>query len=183
MNSKIPVVGVSAYSGTGKTTLLTGVIPQLKSRGLKVAVIKHAHHHFDLDQRGKDSYELRKSGADQTIICTHTRMAIISEFEQPEDEPGLEEIIESLNPNKTDLVLVEGYKHLGFAKIELHREALGKPYLFPDDPAIIAIACDAPPSQPTTIPVLDINNPESIATFIYEQVYLKGVAGSNSFDQ
>ncbi len=122
MISKIPVVGFSAYSGTGKTTLLTGVIPQLKSRGLKVAVIKHAHHHFDLDQPGKDSYELRKSGADQTVICTHTRMAIISEFEQPEDEPGLEEIIESLNPAKADLVLVEGYKYLKFAKIELHRE-------------------------------------------------------------
>lgn len=176
MISKIPVVGFSAYSGTGKTTLLTGVIPQLKSRGLKIAVIKHAHHHFDLDQPGKDSYELRKSGADQTVICTHTRMVIISEFEQPEDEPGLEEILESINPVNADLVLVEGYKNLKFAKIELHREALGKPYLYPDDPAIIAIACDTPPSQATTIPILDINDPEQIATFIYQQIYLKDSA-------
>ncbi|MFV2032790.1 MAG: molybdopterin-guanine dinucleotide biosynthesis protein B [Gammaproteobacteria bacterium] len=174
MISQLPVIGFSAYSGTGKTTLLTGVIPQLKARGLKVAVIKHAHHHFDLDRPGKDSYELRKSGADHTVICTGTRMAVISEFEQPEDEPELEEIVDSLNPAKTDLVLVEGYKHLAFAKIELHREALGKPYLFPDDPTIIAIACDAPPSQATTIPVLDINDPERIAAFIYDQVYLQG---------
>ncbi|MEE8365056.1 MAG: molybdopterin-guanine dinucleotide biosynthesis protein B [Gammaproteobacteria bacterium] len=174
MISNLPVVGFSAYSGTGKTTLLTGVIPQLKSRGLKVAVIKHAHHHFDLDQPGKDSYELRKAGADQTVICTHTRMAVISEFDGPAEEPSLEQIIESLNPAKADLVLVEGYKHLEFAKIELHRKALGKPYLYPDDPAIIAIACDATPSHPTTIPVLDINDPKRIAEFIYQQIYLGG---------
>ena len=173
MISNMPVVGFSAYSGTGKTTLLTRVIPQLKSRGLKIAVIKHAHHHFDLDQPGKDSYVLRKSGANQTVICTHTRMALISEFDKPEDEPSLEEIIESLNPAKSDLVLVEGYKHLKFSKIELHRKALGKPYLYPNDPAIIAIACDAPPSQATEIPILDINDPEGIANFIYEQIYLK----------
>ena len=174
MKSDIPVVGFSAFSGTGKTTLLTAVIPQLKSRGLKVAVIKHAHHHFDLDQPGKDSYELRKSGADQTVICTHTRMAMISEFENPEDEPGLEEIIASLNSFKADLVLVEGYKHLEFAKIELHRQALGKPYLYPEDSAIIAIACDAPLPDAANIPVLDLNDPKGIAAFIYDQVYLKG---------
>ena len=173
MISNMPVVGFSAYSGTGKTTLLTRVIPQLKSRGLKIAVIKHAHHHFDLDQPGKDSYVLRKSGANQTVICTHTRMALMSEFDKPEDDPSLEEIIESLNPAKSDLVLVEGYKHLKFSKIELHRKALGKPYLYPNDPAIIAIACDAPPSQATEIPIRDINDPEGIAKFIYEQIYLK----------
>ncbi len=173
MISNIPVIGISAYSGTGKTTLLTRVIPQLKSRGLKVAVIKHAHHHFDLDQPGKDSYELRKAGANQTVICTHTRMAMISEFDEPEEEPALAQIIESLNPAKADLVLVEGYKQLEFAKIELHRKVLGKPYLYPHDPTIIAIACDATPSHPTTIPVLDINNPEEIADFIYQQVYLR----------
>ena len=86
MNSSIPMLGFSAYSGTGKTTLLRQVIPILKAKGLRIAVIKHAHHDFDLDMPGKDSYELRKAGADETIICTMTRMARISEFENPQQE-------------------------------------------------------------------------------------------------
>jgi molybdopterin-guanine dinucleotide biosynthesis protein B len=171
--SDIPMIGFSAYSGTGKTTLIKQVIPLLKSRGLKIAVIKHAHHHFDLDRPGKDSYELRKSGADHTIICTTTRMAAISEFASPDQEPSLQEIVDTLDTSKFDILLVEGYKHLAFAKIELHRAALGKPYLHTKDPTIIALACDAKPSETLSIPLLDINSPVEIAGFIYDEVFLK----------
>ena len=175
MNPELPMIGFSAYSGTGKTTLIKQVIPLLKSKGLKIAVIKHAHHHFDIDQPGKDSYELRKSGADHTIVCTTTRMAAISEFSSPEDEPSLQEIVDTLDASKFDILLVEGYKHLAFAKIELHRAALGKPYLYPEDPTIIALACDVAPSEALSIPILDINSPQHIAEFIYDEVYLKNL--------
>ncbi len=171
-NPGIPIVGFSAWSGTGKTTLLTQVIPRLKAKGLRVAVIKHAHHHFDLDRPGKDSYELRKSGADHTIICTTKRMAAITEFASPEQEPTLEQIVEGLDIDRFDILLVEGYKHLAFfAKIELHRAALGKPFLYPEDSNIIALACDEAPVETPGIPVLDINNPSAIADFIYDEVY------------
>ena len=172
-SSILPMIGFSAYSGTGKTTLIKQVIPLLKSKGLKIAVIKHAHHHFDLDQPGKDSYELRKSGAAHTIICTTTRMAAISEFASPDEEPSLPEIVDTLDTGKFDILLVEGYKHLAFAKIELHRTALGKPYLYPEDPTIIALACDDAPSETLSIPLLDINSPQEIAMFIYDEIYLK----------
>ena len=172
INPRIPMVGFSAWSGTGKTTMLRQVIPQLKAKGLRVAVIKHAHHHFDLDRPGKDSYELRKSGADHTIICTTTRMAAITEFTSPEQEPTLEHIVTGLDTSQYDILLVEGYKHISFfAKIELHRNAVGKPYLYPGDPTIIALACDSPPEEIPGIPVLDINNPPAIADFIYTEVY------------
>ena len=173
MITQLPMIGFSAPSGTGKTTLLKQVIPLLKSKGLKLAIIKHSHHHFDLDRPGKDSYELRKSGADHTIVCTTTRMAAITEFATPADEPSLQEIVDRLDVNKLDIVLVEGYRHLSFTKIELHREALGKSYLYPDDPTIIALACDAKPPEEIAISVLDINSPQHIADFVYEEIYLK----------
>jgi len=173
LKSELPIIGFSAYSGTGKTTLIKQVIPLLRSKGLKIAVIKHAHHHFDLDRPGKDSYELRKSGAAHTIICTTTRMAAISEFDSPEQEPSLQAIVDTLDTRKFDILLVEGYKDLAFAKIELHRTAMKKPYLYPEDPTIIALACDIAPSEAPSIPVMDINSPGEIADFIYEEVYQK----------
>lgn len=168
--SKVPMIGFSAFSGTGKTTLLKQLIPILKQDGLRVAVIKHAHHHFDLDQPGKDSFELRKAGADKTIICTYTRMAEITEFPRPDDEPSLQDIVDSINPDEYDLILVEGYKRLPFSKIELHRKSLGKPYLYPEDPNIIAIACDAELPEPANIAVLDINDIEEIARLIVGRI-------------
>ena len=173
LSTKLPVIGFSAYSGTGKTTLIKQVIPLLKSRGLKIAVIKHAHHHFDLDQPGKDRYELRKAGAAHTIICTTTRMAAISEFATPDEEPSLQQIVDTLDTGKFDILLVEGYKHLAFDKIELHRTAMKKPYLYPKDPNIIALACDASSPDALAIPMLDLNSPQQIAEFIYDRVYLK----------
>ena len=171
MNASIPILGFSAYSGTGKTTLLRQLIPLLKARELRVSVIKHAHHHFELDFPGKDSYELRKAGADQTVICTTTRMALITEFDEPADEPELQEIIESLDTNRVDIILVEGYKDIRFPKIELHRATLGKPILHLNDDSIIAIACDADLPHDPGIPVLDINNTGEIARFIYENFF------------
>jgi molybdopterin-guanine dinucleotide biosynthesis protein MobB len=173
MTSTIPILGFSAYSGTGKTTLLRQIIPALKQRGLRVSVIKHAHHDFDLDFPGKDSYELRKSGADQTVICTMTRMAMITEFAHPDEEPDLQQIIASLDSSRADIVLVEGYKDIRFPKIELHRAALRKPYLYQHDDSVIAIACDAQPPAGISIPVLDINDIAAIARFIYDDFYLQ----------
>lgn len=173
MSSSIPILGFSAFSGTGKTTLLRQVIPALKQRGLRVSVVKHAHHHFDLDFPGKDSYELRKAGADQTVICTMTRMAMITEFTEPEEEPGFEQIIASFDSSRADIILVEGYKDIRFPKIELHRAALGKPYLYRDDDSVIAIACDADLPADTAIPVLDINDIDAIARFIYDDFYCR----------
>ena len=171
MTSNIPILGFSAYSGTGKTTLLRQIIPALKQRGLRVSVIKHAHHDFDLDFPGKDSYELRKSGADQTVISTMSRMATITEFASPADEPDLQQIIATLDSSRADIVLVEGYKDIRFPKIELHRAALHKPYLYRNDDSVIAIACDAQPPEGISIPVLDINDIEAIARFIYDDFY------------
>ena len=170
MKADFLILGFSAYSGTGKTTLITQLIPLLKARGMKISVIKHAHHDFDLDFPGKDSYELRKSGADQTIICTTTRMATITEFHDPGEEPGLQRIIDSLDSSRADIVLVEGYKDIRFPKIELHRESLGNPYMFQKDDSVIAIACDVAPAE-VSIPVLDINDIKGIARFIYEDFY------------
>ena len=166
MSAGLPMLGFCAWSGTGKTTLLRQLIPLLKQHGLRVSAIKHAHHHFDLDQPGKDSFELRKAGAEQTVICTTTRMALITEFASPEDEPELRQIVASLDPARTDLVLVEGYKDVNFPKIELHRQALGKPYLFEDDESVIALACDAAPPAGIEIPVLDLNDIDAMASFI-----------------
>ncbi|MCP3690336.1 MAG: molybdopterin-guanine dinucleotide biosynthesis protein B [Gammaproteobacteria bacterium] len=167
--SKIPLLGFCAFSGTGKTTVLKQVIPLLKQKGLRIAVIKHAHHHFDLDQPGKDSFELRKAGADKTIICTTTRMAVITEFENPEQEPSLQQIADSIDATKFDLILVEGYRHLSIPKIELHRQSVGRPYLYHQDPDIIAIACDAELPEPTDISILDINDITAIAELIVER--------------
>jgi molybdopterin-guanine dinucleotide biosynthesis protein MobB len=171
MNISIPILGFSAWSGTGKTTLLRQLIPALKARGLRVSVVKHAHHHFDLDFPGKDSYELRKAGADQTVICTTTRMAMVTEFDAPEDEPDLQQIIDSLDTERVDMILVEGYKDIKFPKIELHRAELGKPYLYIGDDSVIALACDGQPPDGIRIPVLDINDAEAIARFIYEEFF------------
>jgi len=171
LKTDIPILGFSAWSGTGKTTLLRQLIPALGERGLRVSVIKHAHHHFDLDVPGKDSFELRKAGAVQTVICTATRMAQITEFDSPAEEPGLEQIINGLDTGRIDLVLVEGYKTIEFPKIELHRAEIGKPCLYPEDDSVIALACDAPPAGEISIPVLDINDVEAIAEFICNDFY------------
>ena len=162
-----PVIGFAAYSGTGKTTLLTKLIPALKQKGLRVAVIKHAHHAFDIDQPGKDSYELRKAGASPMLISSSQRIALMIDKAE-EKEPELDELINYINPDTVDIILVEGFKHWPMPKIELHRPSTGKTLLFPEDDNIIAIAHDDDIDHVTDIPRLDINNPVEIADFLIE---------------
>ncbi len=162
-----PVIGFAARSGTGKTTLLTRLLPLLSAHGLRVGMIKHSHHDFEIDKPGKDSYRLREAGAQQLLIASPHRTVWIGENPQPR-EPLLEELLERLAKDSLDLVLVEGFRHVAFPKIELHRAATGKPLLYPDDSSIIAIASDEPLN--TTLPCLDLNRPEAIAGFMLEMM-------------
>lgn len=164
MNTPKPILGFAAFSGTGKTTLLEKLIPQLLEHGIRIAMVKHAHHAFDIDTPGKDSHRLRKAGAQQMLIASSQRMALMTENPTPQ-EPRLDELITRLELDTVDLILVEGFKHVPFPKIELHREALGKTLLHPHDPAIIAIACDHPIDS-GSLPSLDINDTAAIARFI-----------------
>lgn len=167
----VPMVGFCAWSGTGKTTLLTRLLPLMVTQGLKVAVVKHAHHTFDIDHPGKDSYELREAGASQMLIASHKRMALITEFDEGRGEPSLADALCGLNLQDLDLILVEGFKHENFTKIELHRPQLNKPLFFPDDSNIIAIASDAPISENSNLlPMLNLNNPEQIVQFIIDNI-------------
>jgi len=161
-----PVIGFAAYSGTGKTTLLQQLIPLLKQKGLRTGVIKHAHHDFDIDQPGKDSYQLRQAGASPMLISSSKRMALMIDYEI-EKEPELDVLINTINPDTVDIILVEGFKHWDIPKIELHRPATGKPLLFPADSHIIAIAHDGDISHATELPQLDINKAGDIAEFLF----------------
>lgn len=164
-----PLLGFAAYSGTGKTTLLTQLIPLLKESGLRLAIIKHSHHDFEIDQPDKDSYKLRHAGCQQTLLTSKYRSALITENEVHK-EPNLIDEINKLNLETIDLVLVEGFRDVeDLAKIELHRPKLGKPLLYPNSNDMIAIATDEHLIAP--MPVLDLNTPEHIANFIYS--YLK----------
>ena len=160
-----PILGFAAYSGTGKTTLLVKLLPLLKKQGLRIAMIKHAHHKFDVDKPGKDSFELRQAGASPMLISSSRRIALMIDKEQ-ESEPDLQDLLSYINPDKVDLVLVEGFKQWPFPKIELHRPELGKALIYPDDNNIIAIAHDAALDITPQIPALDINNTEQIAEFV-----------------
>jgi len=166
----IPLLGFVAFSGTGKTTLLKQLIPLLKTRGLRLALIKHTHHTFDVDTPGKDSYELRQAGAEQVMVASRRRWALMVETPLQTEDPRLEILLPHLNTDALDLVLVEGFKHAAIPKIELHRPSLNHPLLFPEDTNIIAIASDAALSIKTHLPVLDLNNPAAIAGFIMEYV-------------
>lgn len=164
MKFNVPVLGFAAYSGTGKTTLLLKLIPLLKQEGIRVALIKHAHHEFDIDIPGKDSYELRKAGADQVVVASAKRCALIKESHIHED-PRLEDLIKQLDLAYLDLVLVEGFRHAPFPKIELHRPSLNKSLIFPQDSNIIAVATDEV-IDTGDMKRLDINQPAEIALFI-----------------
>jgi molybdopterin-guanine dinucleotide biosynthesis protein B len=164
-NAHIPLLGFVATSGTGKTTLLTHVIPLLKNHGLRVGLIKHSHHDFDIDQPNKDSFRLRMAGASPVMLVSKYRRAIITELTALQ-EPCLDEQLKLFDQTELDLILIEGFKAEMFPKIELHRHALGQALLYPTDPQIIAIATDTPLSTPDYLTQLDLNNPELIANFI-----------------
>ncbi|MCC7412977.1 MAG: molybdopterin-guanine dinucleotide biosynthesis protein B [Gammaproteobacteria bacterium] len=163
--ASVPVLGFAAWSGTGKTTLLIRLLPLLKARGIRVGVVKHAHHDFDLDYPGKDSYELRKAGAAQMLVGSRRRWALIVERESS-DEPRLADLMQHLLPADIDLILVEGFKPETIPKIEIHRPSLGKPVLAVSDTSVIAIATDAPLTVPGGLPLLDLNDPAQVVEFI-----------------
>ncbi|MFW5451585.1 MAG: molybdenum cofactor guanylyltransferase MobA [Methylophagaceae bacterium] len=166
LHSPVPILGFSAFSGTGKTTLLCQLLPALNTKGLKVAVIKHAHHNFNIDIPGKDSYEIRQAGAQQILISSSRLMALMET--QPDDltDSNLSDLIPRLNTNNLDLILVEGFKYEAIAKIELHRPSLKKPLLYPEDNKIIAIASDETLNTSTDIDQLDLNNIDAMADYI-----------------
>ena len=167
-HAQVPILGFAAFSGTGKTTLLTQIIPVLKHHGVRIGLIKHSHHNFQIDQPGKDSFRLREAGASPVMLVSTHRRAIITEI-TPEQEPRLDDQLKLFDQSELDLILVEGFKAEQFPKIELHRPSLNKPLLYPNDPNIIAIASDCTLETPDYLIQLDINQPEMIADFILNQ--------------
>jgi molybdopterin-guanine dinucleotide biosynthesis protein B len=153
------VIGLAGWSGAGKTTLLVKLIPALRQRGLAVSTVKHAHHGLEVDRPGKDSFMHREAGAREVLVASARRWALVHELRE-EAEPRLAELLRRLS--RVDLVIVEGFKAEAHPKIEIHRTANGKPFLFPDIPNVRAIATDAPvPGSP--VPVIDLNDPIGVA--------------------
>jgi molybdopterin-guanine dinucleotide biosynthesis protein B len=154
------VIGFAGWSGAGKTTLIKRLLPLLTARGVSVSTIKHAHHDFDIDKPGKDSYEHRRAGATEVLVTSTNRWALMHEL-RGAPEPDLPALLAKLAP--VDLVIVEGFKRTVPIKIEVHRPSLGKPFIYPDDPAVIAVASDVPVSLPPGIPNLALDDVAAIA--------------------
>jgi molybdopterin-guanine dinucleotide biosynthesis protein B len=166
------VFGIAGWSGSGKTTLMLALIPALVARGLSVSSMKHAHHEFDIDKPGKDSYEHRRAGANEVMISSANRWALMHEL-RGADEPTIAELIARMTP--VDLLLIEGFKHEGHDKLEVHRPAVGKPPLYASDPKIVAVASDAP-IEGLPVPGLDLNDVETIADFVIAHCGLEAAA-------
>lgn len=156
------VMGFAGWSGAGKTTLLKRLIPELLARGYQVSTLKHAHHKFDIDRPGKDSYEHRQAGATEVMIVSDSRWALMHEL-RGQPEPGLPELLPKFSA--TDFILVEGFKRDGHAKIEIHRQHNQKPWMFPDDPSICALATDISPPA-TTLPQAGLDDIAAIADLV-----------------
>lgn len=163
------VVGFAGWSGSGKTTLVERLIPLLIRAGNRVSVLKHAHHHFDIDRPGKDSFRHRQAGAFEVLVASDRRLALMREYAQPAPS-DVHALIAELDA-RADWVLVEGFKKSDLPKIEVWREALGKPPLFPDDPHIVAIATDsrARLPDPGAREILDLDDPARIAAWLLVQ--------------
>jgi molybdopterin-guanine dinucleotide biosynthesis protein B len=155
------VFGLAGWSGSGKTTLLAALIPEFVGRGVTVSTIKHAHHEFDIDQPGKDSWRHRQAGATEVMVASSRRFALMHEL-RAEPEPSLDELVARMAP--VDLLLVEGFKRDPHPKLEVHRPSVGKPFLYPDDPHIVAVASDETLSVP--LPLLPLGDAAAIADFI-----------------
>ena len=160
------IIGIAGYSGSGKTTLIEKVIPLLVAEGLRVSLVKHAHHTFDVDQPGKDSYRHRHAGAQEVLVTSSRRWVLMHEL-RGAAEPGLDGQLERLSP--CDLVIVEGFKHAPIPKLEVWRRVTGEPLLHPQDKHIVAVASDA--KVETKLPLLDLNDVAGVARFIL--TYLK----------
>ncbi len=161
------IFGLAGWSGSGKTTLLTALIPELVARGLRVSTIKHAHHEFDIDRPGKDSWRHREAGAGEVMVASTRRWAIMHEL-RGSSEPTLDELVAHMSP--VDLLLVEGWKRHPHPKIEVHRPSLGKKLLYPDDPHVVAIASDEVLAAP--IPLLPLGDAGAVAAFISDHLGL-----------
>jgi molybdopterin-guanine dinucleotide biosynthesis protein B len=166
------IIGLAGWSGSGKTTLITKLIPLLIGRGIKVSTLKHAHHGFDLDRPGKDSFFHRAAGATEVIISSAKRWAILHELRE-EPEWDLRGLVAKMSP--VDLVLVEGFKRDAFPKLEIHRAANDKPLIHPEDPHIVAVASDVALPQ-AKVPVIDLNDIEVIADLLLARAVAVGAA-------
>jgi len=160
------VVGFAGFSGSGKTTLVERLIPVLRLMGLRVSVVKHAHHHFDIDHVGKDTYRHREAGAYEVVVASSKRLALMREFEQPA-QLSVHQLIAELD-HGVDWVLVEGFKDSDLLKIEVWRAQSGKPARYVDDDSIVAIATDSPDQLPqaTQGPVFDLNDADTLANWL-----------------
>jgi molybdopterin-guanine dinucleotide biosynthesis protein B len=157
------VIGLAGWSGAGKTTLIVKLIPYLCERGITVSTLKHAHHAFDVDQPGKDSYLHREAGAREVLVASSRRFALMHELRGAE-EPGLSELLRRMSA--ADLILVEGFKRDAHVKIEVFRTANGKPWLYPEDPTIAALATDAVDAPPLHLPHAHLDDIAAIASLI-----------------
>lgn len=168
----LPILGIcAAGSNAGKTTLITQLIPELAKRHIRVSVIKHAHHQFDIDYPGKDSYQIRESGAVQTLIASGKRWALMTEMNRTpnaSNEADLESLLMQFNPDYADLILVEGFKSAAIPKIEVYRASMNTPLLATSGTDIIAVAADIP--LDLSLPTLDLNDISAIADFIMLEV-------------
>lgn len=168
------MLGFAAWSGTGKTTLLSKVLKILVGRGLSIGVVKHAHHSFDIEDDDGETLVWREAGVSQMVISSGSVSALIVERDTTLDLK-LNELLHEFRSDSLDLVLVEGFKREAFPKIELHRDALGLSFLFPEDPNIIALATDGTPPK-IELPVLDLNQVQSMATFIIDYLQIKSTS-------
>jgi len=159
------IIGLAGWSGAGKTTLLTRLIPHLIGRGVTVSTIKHAHHAFDVDTPGKDSWVHRQAGATEVLVASGARFALMHEL-RGAPEPELPDLLWRMQP--VDLLIVEGFKRFGHPKIEVHRAANARPHLFPDDPAIAALATDTPPPG-CPLPVAHLDDIDTIAALALDK--------------
>jgi molybdopterin-guanine dinucleotide biosynthesis adapter protein len=158
------IFGLAGWSGSGKTTLITALIPELVARGLTVSTVKHAHHGFDVDRPGKDSWRHREAGACEVMVASERRWALMHEL-RAAPEPSLDRLIAQMSP--VDLILVEGFKRHPHPKIEICRPALGKPPLYPEDQFVVAVASDESlPGLP--LPWLPLSDPATVASFIID---------------
>jgi molybdopterin-guanine dinucleotide biosynthesis adapter protein len=162
----VKIFGFAGWSGSGKTTLIEKLIPRFAGAGLRVSLIKHAHHAFDVDQPGKDSYRHRHAGASEVLVTSSRRWVLMHELRGAQ-EPSFEEQVRRLSP--CDLLLVEGFKHAPIPKLEVWRATTGEPLLHPNDPHIVAIASDA--QVETQLPLLDLNDDGAVARFILTHLH------------
>jgi molybdopterin-guanine dinucleotide biosynthesis adapter protein len=169
------VIGLAGWSGAGKTTLVVRLVPELVRRGFSVSTMKHAHHGFDVDQPGKDSFRHREAGATEVLVASERRWALMHE-NRDRPEPSAAELMRQMTP--VDLLIIEGFKREGHDKLEIHRRETGKPLLHPEDPRIVAVLSDEPlPGCP--LPVIDIDDIGAIADFILSHVGLSPVGMSH----